>query len=106
MVTVVVSAATTAEASVALPETFALSDSYPNPFSRETTVRVDVPEVAAVRVSVFDLLGRRVAVLVDAPLEAGYHQLRWNASDLPSGAYLIRMEAGSFAATQRITLVR
>jgi len=59
-----------------------------------------------VRLSVFDVLGREVAVLVDGEKEGGRHEERWNASSMPSGIYFARLVAGSFQETRRMLLVR
>ncbi len=93
-------------ASEALPEAFALEAAYPNPFARQTTVGFALPEVADVRVVVYDVLGREVAVLVDESLEAGRHTASFEAAGLASGVYLVRMVAGSYAQVQRVTLAR
>ncbi len=90
--------------------TFTLGAAYPNPFAASTQISVDVPDAAHVRVVVYDVLGRTVATLVDDLLDAGPHNLHFDASDLPSGTYLVRMEAesksGSFVETQRVTRLR
>ncbi|MEM1041234.1 MAG: right-handed parallel beta-helix repeat-containing protein [Bacteroidota bacterium] len=93
-------------ASEALPSEFALAAAYPNPFTRSATVGFALPEAASVRVSVYDVLGREVAVLVDAPLEAGRHAVQLEAGRLASGVYLVRMVAGGYAAVERVTLAR
>jgi hypothetical protein len=95
-----------AASSGTLPSSFALHAAAPNPFAARTTLRYDLPEAADVTVEVLDLLGRRVAVLVDGEAEAGSHAVTLDAAVLPSGVYLVRMTAGAFAAAQRVTLVR
>ncbi len=95
----------TVAAATAVPEAFALA-AFPNPFRETATLRLDVPAATPVRLTVYDVLGRAVAVLVDEELEAGSHALAFTGRSLPSGVYLLRMEAGSFVATQRLTLVR
>jgi hypothetical protein len=79
---------------------------YPNPFNPTTTLRFTLPAAADVRLEVFDLLGRRVATLVDGPLDAGTHAVPFDAAHLPSGTYLYRMQAGGAVLTQRMTLVK
>ncbi len=91
----------------AAPTAFALSAAYPNPFAVSATVAFDVPEAAHVRLVVYDVLGREVAVLVDESVEAGTHAAAFDGRGLPSGTYLVRMTTdGGFAQTQRITLMR
>ncbi|NNF58942.1 MAG: T9SS type A sorting domain-containing protein [Rhodothermaceae bacterium] len=89
-----------------LPSTFALLSASPNPFNAATTVRYDVPEAGPVRLTVFDALGRQVAVLVDDDHAPGQHAVVFEARGLPSGRYLMRMEAGGAVQTQRVTLLR
>ncbi len=92
--------------SEAVPEAFALEAAYPNPFALSTTVGFALPEAADVRVTVLDVLGREVAVLVDEPLEAGRHSAQFEAAGLASGVYLVRMTADGFTEVQRVTLMR
>jgi uncharacterized lipoprotein YddW (UPF0748 family) len=72
------------------PRAFTIHGAYPNPFNPSTVIRVELGTSAPVRLEVFDLLGRSVAVLVDGTLSAGQHDIRWTA-DAPSGTYLVRM---------------
>jgi hypothetical protein len=95
-----------AQATTAAPVRYALHGAVPNPSSGSTALRFDVPAAAELSVEVYDLLGRRVAVLVAGRVEAGYHAVRWDGSRASAGVYVVRMRAGTFAATQRVTLVR
>ncbi|MEZ4700758.1 MAG: DUF5060 domain-containing protein [Rhodothermales bacterium] len=88
------------------PVTFALEPNYPNPFNPSTVIRYALPASNPVRIEVFDLTGRSVAVLVDATQPAGAHEVVFDAAGLPSGVYLYRLDAGSFRQTRRMTLVR
>lgn len=81
-------------------------DVVPNPFDAQTTVRFDLPVAAPVRVEVLDLLGRRVALLADGPLEAGRHAVTWDGGGAPAGVYLVRMTMGATTRTHRVTVVR
>lgn len=85
---------------------FGLEPNYPNPFNPSTEIRFALPEAAHVTLVVYDVTGREVMRLVDGALEAGRHQVRWDASSLPSGVYLYQLRAGSFTKTQRMTLVK
>ncbi len=94
-----------------VPRQFSLEASYPNPSAGAVTIAFNVAEQSHVVLEVYDVLGRRVATLVDEELAPRGYSVRWDArSDaampLPSGVYLYRMQAGSFAATGRMTLVR
>ena len=84
-----------------LPEGYLLSAPHPNPFNMSTKIRFSLPESAQVRLVVYDVLGRQISVLVDGTKEAGMHEVVFDASDLPSGMYLYRLETpqGSFART-------
>jgi hypothetical protein len=88
------------------PEAFRLEATYPNPFSRETTIRFTLPEAGAATLRVFDVLGREVARLVDGELEAGRHQVAFDGSALPSGVYVVQLAAGGEVAAERVTLLR
>ena len=57
-------------------------------------------------VTVYDMTGRRVATLMQGTLSAGHHEVQWRADTMPSGVYLVRMQAGSFSKTQRMTLIK
>lgn len=88
------------------PASFALTAIYPNPILHRATVEFETPNESNVRIEMFDLLGRRVAMLVDETLSDGRHSVQMNVAHLASGIYLIRMQAGSFADTRRVTVVR
>ena len=90
----------------AIPTEFALHPNYPNPFNATTTIRYDVKETGFVSLKVFDLLGREVITLVDGELPAGAHTVNWNATNLPSGLYLCRMEASGFTQTRKLLLLK
>ncbi|HNW60666.1 MAG TPA: T9SS type A sorting domain-containing protein [bacterium] len=90
----------------AVPGSFTLEPSYPNPFNPETTIRYQLPEEMAVRLSIYNLFGQEVVRLVDGEEAAGAHALRWNAEGMPSGIYLVRLTAGGETAMQRITLLK
>ena len=78
----------------------------PNPLRDRTTVAFGVAEAADVRVAVYDVLGREVALLADAPYSSGRHELTFEADDLPAGVYVIRAVVGTEARTARVTLTR
>lgn len=85
---------------------FRLHPSYPNPSLGQATIRYDLSESVPVRITVYDLVGRCVSVLVDEMRGAGSHVVEWDASGLASGVYLYRISAGDFTAVQRLTLAR
>jgi hypothetical protein len=88
------------------PKEFTLEQNYPNPFNPTTTIEFSVATSGHTSLRVFDMLGREVAVLVHGERTPGVYTLTWDASALPSGVYLARMQAGSFVATRKMTLVR
>jgi hypothetical protein len=95
-----------AEETSALPAEFALQQNYPNPFNPATTITFALPKDSRVKLTVFDLLGREVAVLVDRVKPAGVHTAEFNAAILPSGVYYYRVEAGEFTVTKKMLLVK
>lgn len=97
--------AATDAAKVELPEKFALLSAYPNPFSLETTIRVEVERPQHVRVAVFDVQGRELAVLHDRFIEAGgIQEVTFGAGDLASGVYVVRADGGGTGVSITITL--
>ena len=95
------------EPSAGVPDRYALSPPYPNPFYGTATVGFAVPVASDVRLVVYDVLGREVAVLADGPVAAAHHEVALDGSRLPSGTYLVRMTTGGgFSKTQRVTVVR
>ncbi len=89
-----------------IPPTFVLNQNYPNPFNPSTTIRYELPGPSDVRLSVYDLLGREVSVLVNERGEAGAHEVELNASGLSSGVYFYRIHAGPFVQTRTLSLVK
>ena len=92
--------------SASVPSSFALEGNYPNPFNPTTTIPFAVPEAADVTLAVYDLLGRRVAVLVEGEMAAGRHEAVFEASHLSSGVYLVRLQSEGFSQVRRMTLVK
>ncbi len=90
----------------AQPQSFVVSQNYPNPFNPSTTIKFELPTSSVVRLSVFDMLGREVSVLVNERREAGYHSVDFNASNLSSGVYFYRLQAGDFIQTRKLLLIR
>ncbi len=94
------------EVALSAPTSFALEAAYPNPFNPSTTIRYALPTESEVKLSVYDVLGREVAVLLDGRQEAGRHVVVWEAGGLPSGVYFYRIEAGAFRQARRVVLVK
>ncbi|MFZ5433213.1 MAG: S8 family serine peptidase [Calditrichota bacterium] len=89
-----------------LPVSAALHAPYPNPFNSMTTIPYDIAVAGPVELSVYNLLGQRVATLVSAPLSAGTHRVVWDAGTVSSGTYIVKLHAGETSATQKILLVK
>ena len=94
----------------ALPTDFALGQNYPNPFNPSTVIPYQTPASAHVRLEVFNLLGQRLATLVDGVRAAGVHMAQWDATDaagraMGAGVYIYRLSSGGMTATRRMVLV-
>ena len=89
-----------------VPSSFRLHENYPNPFNPETTIRYDVPQASPVRLAVYDLLGREVAVLVDEQKTAGSHTVVFDARDLASGLYLYQLTSNEVRQTRKLVLLK
>ena len=98
--------ATSLDATRVIPTTFALEPAYPNPFNPQTTLAYQLPQAEHVRLVVYDVQGRQVSLLVNDRQPAGRYTVTFEAGDLPSGLYLYRLEAGSFAKTAKMMLVK
>ncbi len=88
------------------PASFALLQNYPNPFNAETTILFDTAEPALVEIVIYNNLGQVVRRLVDGPIQAGVHKVTLDATDLVSGLYFCRMQAGSFVQMKKLLLLR
>jgi len=89
-----------------MPKTFALFPNYPNPFNPPTTISYQIPVNTDVKLVIYNLLGQRVATLVDERQEAGYRSVVWDASEVSSGLYFYRLTASDFTETKRMMLVK
>lgn len=91
---------------MSLSQEFVLHPNYPNPFNPSTTLAFDLPLPGPVRLEVYDMIGRRVAVLVHEDLPAGSHSRVWDAGQLSSGIYLVRMITQEGIVSRKVTLVK
>lgn len=88
-----------------MPAEISLSQNFPNPFNPTTTIRYSLPVTTHARLTVFDLLGQKVAVLLDGVTEAGDHKVEFNGAELASGVYFYRLETGGFSQTKKLCLI-
>jgi hypothetical protein len=91
---------------LSLPADFILAQNYPNPFNPLTTIRYNLPNRSHVYLTVFNTLGQQVVQLVNGEMDAGHHEVKFDASGLSSGVYFYRMQAGSFTETKKLILLR
>ena len=89
-----------------MPTGIKLFQNYPNPFNSSTQIRFDLPVAANVKLTVFDLLGRKITVLADEAMAAGTHNRSFDATVLPSGIFFCRLQAGDQAQIQKLVLLR
>ncbi len=89
-----------------LPTEFTFDGAYPNPFNPIASVRFGLPETAMVKANVFNLLGQKVATLANQPMQAGYHQLTFDGSNLASGMYFLNFQAGPLQKTTKLILMK
>ena len=105
-------AATSVEVESGLnPTEFVLEQNYPNPFNPVTTIKYSIPAVGtrhgvSVKLKVYDILGNEVATLVNEQKTAGTYEVNFNASNLSSGVYFYKLQAGNFVQTKKLMLLR
>jgi len=89
-----------------LPLMASLAQNHPNPFNAVTSIPLTLSQAADVRLDIFNILGERVAILVDKRLQPGTHRINWDAGDMASGIYLVRLSAGADVQTRQMTLLK
>ncbi|MCP4580832.1 MAG: T9SS type A sorting domain-containing protein [candidate division Zixibacteria bacterium] len=89
-----------------IPSTISLLQNYPNPFNASTTIEYALTEAADVQITIYNILGRQIATLVDSPLPAGHHRVTWDAGDLRSGICFYRIQAGDYSRTKKMILLK
>jgi uncharacterized protein (TIGR02145 family) len=97
---------TSSELNIEQPKAFGLSQNYPNPFNPSTQINYTVSEASNVSITVYDMLGRQVAVLINEAKNAGSYTINFDASGLSSGMYMYRLQAGSTTLTRLMTLLK
>jgi hypothetical protein len=89
-----------------LPAKYSLEQNYPNPFNPVTRINYAIAKQGLVKLSVFDILGREVSVLVNEVKAPGHYTIDFNSTGLSSGIYFCKMEAGNFVDTKKLTLIK
>ena len=87
-------------------QSYLLNQNYPNPFNPSTTIQFSLPAKEFVTLKIYDVLGKEITTLVNEELNAGSYKNDWNASNLSSGVYFYRLQAGKFSQTRKLTLVK
>ena len=89
-----------------VPKNFDLRQNYPNPFNPSTQIEFSVAEYSNVTLEVFNIVGQKVATLIDGDMSAGIHEVKFDAGDLPSGTYMYRLEADDYKEVRKMMLVK
>ena len=94
-----------------LPTIYNLAQNHPNPFNPSTKISFSLPEAATVTLEVYNILGQKVVTLFSGDLPAGYHNMKWDATDefgqyVGSGVYLFRLQAGTFTQVKKMMLMK
>jgi len=89
-----------------LLEQYSLMQNYPNPFNPVTEIRYQIPENTSVILAIYDLLGRELKILINEKMNAGVHNVNWNATPYPSGVYIVKLTAGNFVASKKLILLK
>ena len=99
------------EISPLLPKNYALYQNYPNPFNPETIIRFALPEAGPAKIEIFNILGQKVATLLDRPMPAGVNEVVWNGTSdsghaVSTGVYFYRLTSGSFVRSKKMILLK
>jgi len=94
-----------------IPKEFNLYQNFPNPFNPVTRIRFDVAakvrrETANVEMTIFDILGKEVEILVNEELKPGTYEVQWDATNFPSGIYYYTLSVGDYRETRKLVLIR
>jgi hypothetical protein len=85
---------------------FALEQNYPNPFNPTTVINFSLPKASDVQLSVYNILGEKITELVNGKMVAGNHSVNFNATNLASGMYIFRIQAGNFVSVKKMMLLK
>ncbi len=88
------------------PQDYNLGQNYPNPFNPTTVIRFGIPRNEYITLKIYNALGREISTLITGKLNAGIHEIEWNASKYPSGIYFYRLEGNGYYETKRMMLIK
>ena len=89
-----------------IPKKFSISQNYPNPFNPVTKINYSIPRTSSVSLKIYDILGREIKTLVEEVKVAGYYEINFDGSNLSSGVYFYRIQAGGFVETKKLILMK
>jgi Secretion system C-terminal sorting domain len=89
-----------------VPAQYSLGQNYPNPFNPSTKFTIQIAKSSDISVTVYNVLGRQVEILVNRQLKPATYEIDWNASNYPSGVYYYKLVAGAFNQTRKMILVK
>ena len=89
-----------------VPTDYKLSQNYPNPFNPATKIQYSISKASNVKLTIYNMLGQRVEVLVDGFRNAGSYEVTWNAKSLPSGVYIYTIESSNNLISKKMTLLK
>jgi hypothetical protein len=89
-----------------LPRSPFLEQNYPNPFNPTTTIQFALPNAEYATITIFDVLGQKVAVVADGYFSPGEHSIQWNAAAFPSGIYFYKLQTKQYSDTRKLILLK
>lgn len=89
-----------------IPTEYSISQNYPNPFNPTTRIKFALPQTSLTTITIYDLLGREVQTLIHKELEAGYHEIMFDANNFPSGIYFYKIQSGDYVQTKEMVFMK
>ncbi|MBL8006066.1 MAG: S8 family peptidase [Ignavibacteria bacterium] len=89
-----------------IPSSYSLSQNYPNPFNPSTNIKFALPSAGFASMKIYDMSGKEVSILLNANVQAGTYEVRFDAANLPSGAYFYKLETNNFTETKKMLLLK
>jgi hypothetical protein len=91
---------------IIMPDKFELLQNYPNPFNPVTNIKFTLPKASSAMINVYNIIGQHIETVLNQDLEAGFHNIVFNAENLSSGTYLYKITAGNFSQTKKMLLLK